>query len=422
MLSSRRLCIAAFTPLTTVVVGLIARPILYAVFHEGSFSIAALGLAMAAGVVYDALVGVLAATPLTLALAAFRLRVLERAGARFALFTAIGAASVFGAFVEWFFFEEFNSRFNNIAIDYVRNPKEVFGNIGESYHVTAFVVAAVVGGMLLAWLGTRATRGVSLPPVRFKMRAKRFAAAARRHGDRGGRARSASVRRVGRPHRQRDRPERLGPSGARGAHRTAALRRLLPNARPRGRAAPRGGRARRSVDRRTRARSHRRPVAPALGRRRDRRRELRERVHRRARTSRAQDEPRLRPVEQGRVALDESDRDRQSHRARIGRHALLAGAPSRRGGAEADEERDRGDARRRLPERRVQDRVPLRRMGPLRRHEAVLPDERLRRVHRTRARIRTMRSVRSGVSPTSGSLQRRSRGRRPRPTEASASS
>jgi phosphoglycerol transferase MdoB-like AlkP superfamily enzyme len=174
---SRRLCIAAFTPLTTVVVGLIARPILYAMFHEGSFSIAALGLAMAAGVVYDALVGVLAATPLTLALAAFRLRVLERAGARFALFTAIGAASVFGAFVEWFFFEEFNSRFNNIAIDYVRNPKEVFGNIGESYHVTAFVVAAVVGGMLLAWLGTRATRGVSLPPVRFKMRAKRFAAA-----------------------------------------------------------------------------------------------------------------------------------------------------------------------------------------------------------------------------------------------------
>jgi hypothetical protein len=174
---SPRLRMAAFTPCAVVAVGLVLRPVLYAMFHEGRFSVAALGLAMAAGIVYDALVGVLAATPLTLALAAFRLRVLERTGARFATFALIGATIVFSAFTEWFFFEEFNSRFNNIAIDYIRNPQEVLGNIEESYNVGAFLVAAVAGGALLALAGVRATRGASWLPVPLRERAKRAAAA-----------------------------------------------------------------------------------------------------------------------------------------------------------------------------------------------------------------------------------------------------
>jgi phosphoglycerol transferase MdoB-like AlkP superfamily enzyme len=171
-MNSHRLRIAAFAPLAVIAIGLVLRPILYMTFHDGPFSIAALGLAMLAGIVYDGLVGVIAATPITLALASLRLRVLERAGARFALFTVIGTTAVFSAFVEWFFFEEFNSRFNNIAIDYIRSPKEVLGNIQESYHVVTFVVAALAGGMLLAVAGARWTRGTMLPQSSWRTRAR----------------------------------------------------------------------------------------------------------------------------------------------------------------------------------------------------------------------------------------------------------
>ena len=330
---------------TTVVVGLIARPILYAVFHDGSFSIAAWGWRWRRGVVYDALVGVISRRLLDAGAGGVPAAACSSARARaLRCSRAIGAASVFGAFVEWFFFEEFNSRFNNIAIDYVRNPKEVFGNIGESYHVTAFVVAAVVGGMLRGL--ARDARHTAERPASRALQDARQGGSRRLSPStviRGGRARSASVRRVGRPHRQRDRPERRRPSGARGAHGTARLRRLLLRTLSPLEAAQRRAAAVLDapwIDGRA-SRSHRRPVAPALGRRRDRRRELRERVRRRARTSLS---ARRAPASTGgarRVALDEPDRDRQSHRARIGRHALLAGAASRRGGAEADEERDR---------------------------------------------------------------------------------
>src|SRR2546426_817246 len=42
---------------------------------------------------------------------------------------------IFLLFVEFFFFEEFKSRFNTVAVDYLIYPQEVFVNIWESYHV-----------------------------------------------------------------------------------------------------------------------------------------------------------------------------------------------------------------------------------------------------------------------------------------------
>jgi len=169
-MTSHRLRIAAITPLAVIAVGLALRPILYATFHDGPFSIGALGLAMAAGVLFDGVVGIIAATPLTMALAAFRLRSLERGWARLVLFTVIGTSIVFCGVVEWFFFEEFNSRFNNIAIDYIRSPKEVLGNIQESYHVAAFLFAALVCGALLAAGALRLTRGTVLLPLTWRQR------------------------------------------------------------------------------------------------------------------------------------------------------------------------------------------------------------------------------------------------------------
>src|SRR4051812_21263161 len=51
---------------------------------------------------------------------------------------------IFLLFVEFFFFEEFKSRFNTVAVDYLIYPQEVFVNIWESYHVGVILVICFV--------------------------------------------------------------------------------------------------------------------------------------------------------------------------------------------------------------------------------------------------------------------------------------
>lgn len=50
---------------------------------------------------------------------------------------------VFGATAEWFFWDEFSTRFNFIAVDYLIYTNEVLGNIRESYPMPA-----ILGGLL----------------------------------------------------------------------------------------------------------------------------------------------------------------------------------------------------------------------------------------------------------------------------------
>src|SRR2546426_6427532 len=51
---------------------------------------------------------------------------------------------IFLMFVEAFFFEEFKSRFNTVAVDYLWYPHEVFVNIWESYHVGIILCVCLV--------------------------------------------------------------------------------------------------------------------------------------------------------------------------------------------------------------------------------------------------------------------------------------
>ena len=57
---------------------------------------------------------------------------------------------IFLLFVEFFFFDEFKSRFNTVAVDYLLYPREVFINIWESYHVGVFLAVCAV--LSLGWL------------------------------------------------------------------------------------------------------------------------------------------------------------------------------------------------------------------------------------------------------------------------------
>jgi phosphoglycerol transferase MdoB-like AlkP superfamily enzyme len=57
-------------------------------------------------------------------------------------------AQLFLLVVEFFFFEEFKSRFNTVAVDYLLYPYEVFVNIWESYHVGIFLAGCFVLAMV----------------------------------------------------------------------------------------------------------------------------------------------------------------------------------------------------------------------------------------------------------------------------------
>ena len=59
-------------------------------------------------------------------------------------------AQIFLLFVEYFFFEEFRSRFNTVAVDYLEYPQEVFINIWDSYHVGIVVAVCLV--LALGWI------------------------------------------------------------------------------------------------------------------------------------------------------------------------------------------------------------------------------------------------------------------------------
>ena len=77
-------------------------------------------------------------------------------GARWHRLVFLGGCFVFWfvqaflLFTEFFFFDEFKSRFNTVAVDYLIYPTEVFVNIWQSYHVG--VVVAVCAALSLGWL------------------------------------------------------------------------------------------------------------------------------------------------------------------------------------------------------------------------------------------------------------------------------
>jgi phosphoglycerol transferase MdoB-like AlkP superfamily enzyme len=84
---------------------------------------------------------------------------------------------IFLLFVEYFFFDEFRSRFNTVAVDYLIFPREVFVNIWESYHVGVFL--AICGVLSLGWvfLVSRLFRPMWTQPVPRKIRLLHLAGA-----------------------------------------------------------------------------------------------------------------------------------------------------------------------------------------------------------------------------------------------------
>ena len=77
---------------------------------------------------------------------------------------------IFLLFVEFFFFDEFKSRFNTVAVDYLLYPREVFINIWESYHVGVFLTVCAVLSLGWLFLASRLCRGMWERPFSTKAR------------------------------------------------------------------------------------------------------------------------------------------------------------------------------------------------------------------------------------------------------------
>jgi phosphoglycerol transferase MdoB-like AlkP superfamily enzyme len=79
--------------------------------------------------------------------------------------------------MEYFFFEEFDARFNRVAVDYLVTPNEVLGNISESYPVTPIAAAAALAALVL-WLALwpSVRRGLESGAVPLRPRARILAA------------------------------------------------------------------------------------------------------------------------------------------------------------------------------------------------------------------------------------------------------
>ena len=120
-----------------------------------ALTIGEVAASFALGLYFDVAAYLYAAVPLTLYLLVAPAGVFHRLWHR-PVWMAFCWALVFGTlflFVsEWFFWQEFRTRFNFIAVDYLLYTREVIGNIRESYPVgrILMVLAALAG--LIVWL------------------------------------------------------------------------------------------------------------------------------------------------------------------------------------------------------------------------------------------------------------------------------
>ncbi|MCB0492419.1 MAG: hypothetical protein KDC93_08385 [Cyclobacteriaceae bacterium] len=58
---------------------------------------------------------------------------------------------IFNSFSEWFFWEEFTTRFNFIAVDYLVYTTEVIGNIRQSYPIEWYIGIALAFSALIVY-------------------------------------------------------------------------------------------------------------------------------------------------------------------------------------------------------------------------------------------------------------------------------
>ena len=128
---------------------------------------------LATGLINDAVILIFLNIPGTIYLTFLPDRIVQKKW-HLVCFCLLIFLSIFGliylAGVEFFFFQEFDSRFNLVAVDYLIYPHEVLVNIWESYPVGRIILLdAVLAGLILSRLWSRITPAFQVS-TRFRQR------------------------------------------------------------------------------------------------------------------------------------------------------------------------------------------------------------------------------------------------------------
>jgi len=130
-------------------------------------------LALGAGLMMDVIVALYVCLPFALFLSLLPSRWLDSRGSR-GLVTVITYLFLFGLLylliAELVFFSEFNSRFNNVAVDYLIYPKEVFVNIRDTYPVKTVLALTASGAAVLLFFLRRFFVGGLATPLAWRQR------------------------------------------------------------------------------------------------------------------------------------------------------------------------------------------------------------------------------------------------------------
>lgn len=81
------------------------------------------------------------------------------------LYVLLILAAVFGAFAEYFFWEEFSTRFNFIAIDYLIYTSEVTNNIFQSYNMPLVITLWAIASAAIATVAVKRKLFTPLTPI-----------------------------------------------------------------------------------------------------------------------------------------------------------------------------------------------------------------------------------------------------------------
>jgi phosphoglycerol transferase MdoB-like AlkP superfamily enzyme len=88
----------------------------------------------------------------------------------YGLFFVLTYILLFNAIAEWFFWEEFNTRFNFIAVDYLVYTTEVLGNIQESYPIGWIIAGITLACAMLVYRATDHIKTDDVLPLSFGKR------------------------------------------------------------------------------------------------------------------------------------------------------------------------------------------------------------------------------------------------------------
>jgi phosphoglycerol transferase MdoB-like AlkP superfamily enzyme len=138
------------------VIGLVLRVALWFAFgRKGQVAPLGLGWILPVGAVNDIVAALYLFLPLSLYLCLLPDRACRSATNRTILLSGsfiTALVLVYLAAVEFYFFQEFDERFNLVATDYLIYPKEVFTDIRESYPVAPVLVMAAAIAAVAVWL------------------------------------------------------------------------------------------------------------------------------------------------------------------------------------------------------------------------------------------------------------------------------